>query len=430
MIWYIQEDVNNGYPALTSWKPEWETGWTSNSSGRYPDYIWRIKSGVNNGYPWLYPWFKQDSHEESEIVIGGNQSNYPSGFTNADKGGIRDDFNDESMISTGGTGSVNASNLIVSALSHRAFVINGADIFLALSALNDPNIITTAEYDTIQKIYGANVFDCFQSCKVFPLDLSMLSSNSGGVISGTTESITAFGKYALTPNNVPLLNSIYGYYQFPTLHVEPLQAWEIENIDFSIWLPMSGEYPIDIRGVSDIDVMLYVDLIDGTGEYHVHINKQLVSTHRCLLGIDVPLNTNQGKMQANMLTNVVSTVTKTAGALLGASVGGGMGAMIGGTLGNVINPFTEHYTMTTPAVGGSASAQGFKSVRVIAKIPKMFKSGYGYKETLGFNRSTAYVHLAECSGYIKCKNYKTDIIVATDTEKMEIERLMNNGVFL
>ena len=60
----------------------------------------------------------------------------------------------------------------------------------------------------------------------------------------------------------------------------------------------------------------------------------------------------------------------------------------------------------------------------------MFRNGVGYEETLGANRSSAYVMLSDCSGYIKCENYKTDIIVATDTEKAEIERLMNEGVFI
>lgn len=430
MSWFIQADVNNGYPAQNTWRESWQTSWTSDSSHRYPDYMWRIQAGVNKDYPWIYPWFKESTTDIGDIIIGGSQSNYPSGFSNSDKGGIRDDFDNHTMISTGNTGSNTVSNVIVSALSHKAFVCTGADLYIALAALNDPDIIATSEYDIISKIYGANVFDCFQSCKAFPIDLSMLSSGSGGVISGTVDAIKAFGKYELTDPNVPLLNSIHGYYHFPTIHVEPKQAWEIENIDFSIWLPMSGCYPIEIRGVSDVDVILYVDLLEGTGEYHVHINTQLVGVHRCLLGVDIPLNTNQGKMQANMLTNVVSTVTKAAGSLLGATVGGGIGAYVGGAIGNAINPFTEHYAMTNPAVGGNASMQGFNFVRVIAKIPKMFKSGYGYKELLGWNRSTCYVKLNECSGYTKCKNYKTDIIVATDTEKLEIERLMNGGVFL
>lgn len=430
MAWFIQDGINNGYPAQDTWRDEWQTGWTSNGNIQYPMYIWRIKQGVNNDYPWLYPWFKENSSDSGEMVIGGSQSNYPSGFTPANRGGIRDDFNDDNMdIPSGGAG---ANIIMTAALYKRMFAINGGDLALILSALNDPDIFTQTEIDLISKFYGANIFDCFLSCKVFPVDLSQLVWSNGqgtsSVVSSETAEVNAFGKYGLEPN-VPLMASSFGFYGFDTITVEPLQAWEIENIDFSIYLPMSGVYPLDIRGVSDVKVSLNVDFINGTGEYYVYVNSQLVGTYRVMMGADVPLNTNQGRMESNMLTNVTSTFARATGAIMGAGFGG-IGGIVGANIANTLNPFTEHYAMSTPSVGGLSSMHCYPYPRVIAKIPKMFKDGYGYFETLGANRSTAYVRLAECSGYVKCKNYKTDIIVATDTEKTEIERLMNEGVFI
>ncbi len=437
-MWFIQEDVNNGYPALDGWKEEFQSSWTSNSTIRYPDLMWRIESSTNNGYPWIYPWFKVDQSDSGEIIIGGSQTNYPNGFSYANKGGIKDQFNDDDM--RGGTGGSFANNVITSAMSGRAFVINGQQLNAALATLNDQSVFDEDEANIISKLYGANVFDSFLSCKVFPFSVPSLSYFGAygwsSVMSSSTADIKAFNRYTLT-TGANLLAGSFGVYKFPTIEVNPLQAWEIESIDYSLYLPMSGTYPIDIRGYSTINIELYVDLINGTGEYYTYINNQLIMINRVMLGADVPINTNYGRMQGNMLTNVLSSFGKGAsliGGAVGSAIGGVGGAILGGAIGSAVHgisgAYTEHYSMSSPSVGGLASMACYPFPRVIAKIPKMFKDGYGYHETLGQNRSTTFVKLSECSGYIQCKNYKTDIIVATDTEKREIEQLMNNGVFI
>lgn len=420
MSWFIDSELNHGYPWNESFPQNFRTDYIDNGTIRLPYTAWRIKQGVNDGYPWIYYWFKEDTPTGGEMVIGGSQTNYPSGFTSANRGGIRNDFDNLDMR-IGNTGGIFATGSLAGAMSGRAFIIDYATFTAIVSKFNDSTIFDSAAQVAIANLYGANVFDSVLSCKVYPFDLSFLSNS---VISGYTGDVKAFGAYTLA-TNVPKMGDSLGYYNFATITVTPLQAWEIENIDFSIYLPMSGVYPLDIRGESDVDVRLNVDLVDGTGEYYVFINQQLVGVYRVLLGADIPINTNQGRMQANMLTNVLSSFGKVAGTMTDMYAGNNIAS-------TVINPIlpTEHYAMNTPAVGGLASMYCYGDVRVLAKIPKMFKDGYGFFETLGANRSTTYVRLSECSGYVQCKNYKTDIIVATDTEKSEIERLMNAGVFL
>lgn len=420
MSWFIDPSINNGYPWNDSFPQSFRTDFIDNGTVRLPYYAWRIKVGVNNGYPWIYYWFKEDTPTGGDMVIGGSQTNYPNGFTSANRGGIKNDFDDVDMR-IGNTGGNYATSTLAGAMSGRAFIIDYPTFLSIVSKFNDDTIFTTATYAAIANLYGANVFNSVLSAKIFPFDLSFLSNS---VISGNSGDVKAFGAYTLVAN-VPLMGNSLGFYNFPTITVTPLQAWEIENIDFSIYLPMSGVYPLDIRGESDVDVRLNVDLVDGTGEYYVFINNQLVGVYRVLLGADIPINTNQGRMQANMLTNVLSSFGKVAGTMTDMYTGNNIAS-------TVINPVlpSQHFAMNTPAIGGLASMYCYGDVRVLAKIPKMFKDGYGYFETLGANRSTTYVHLSECSGYVKCENYKTDIIVATDTEKAEIERLMNAGVFI
>ena len=420
MAWFIDPNINNGYPWNDSFPRSFRTDFIDNGTIRLPYYAWRIKVGVNDGYPWIYWWFKEDTPTGGDMIIGGSQTNYPNGFTSANRGGIKNDFDDTDMR-IGNTGGSYATATLAGALGGRAFIIDYPTFLAIVGKFNDDTIFTTATYAAISNLYGANVFNSVLSSKIYPFDLSFLSNS---VISGNTGDVKAFGAYTLV-SNVPLMGNSLGFYNFPTISVTPLQAWEIENIDFSIYLPMSGVYPLDIRGESNVDVRLNVDLIDGTGEYYVFINNQLVGVYRVLLGADIPINTNQGRMQANMLTNVLSSFGKVAGRMTDMYTGNDIAS-------TVINPIlpTQHFAMSTPAIGGLASMYCYGDVRVLAKIPKMFKDGYGYFETLGANRSTTYVHLSECSGYVKCENYKTDIIVATDTEKVEIEKLMNAGVFI
>lgn len=437
MPWYISPNVNNGYPALDTWRESWQTGWTSNDSHRYPDYVWRCKQGVNNGYPWIYPWFKEDSYDSGEMVIGGSQSNYPNGFSNSDLGGIRDDFDSINMITDGvNTGGIVGITQLILGLSGKAFVVSGSILNNILSSFNDDTIFDTVARGIISQFYGANIFDCFVSAKTFPFDIASLSAGSVqtpySVISSTMSNIKAFGQFDLGIQ-APQLASTIGRYIFPVIEVRPLQAWEIESIDFSIYLPYSGTYTLDIRGDSDVSIILFVDLLTGSGVYHIYINGQLVMINRAMIGCDFPVNNNQGRTQDNMISNVISTFARGLGAAIGGvAEGTAKSAMINGTtgIGGMLSGVMPHYAMTSPSIGSTCEMLSYPFPRIIAKIPKMFNSGYGYKETLGWNRSTTYVKLSECSGFTKCKNYKTDIIVATSEEKAEIERLMNSGVFM
>lgn len=430
MAWYIDPSINHGYPWNDSFPQSFRTDFIDNGTVRLPYYAWRIKAGVNNGYPWIYYWFKEDTPTGGDMVIGGSQTNYPNGFTSANRGGIRDSFNTDSMIG-GNWGGGLADSTLKNSLIGRAFAITSTKLNEVLSSFNtNTTLIDNAPF--ISQFYGANIFDSILSCKVFPFDLTALNSISifwspHSVVSSTTATIKAFGRWDLA-QNANLLDGTAGVYNFPPIMVTPMQAWEVENIDYSIYLPMSGIYPLDIRGECEVFISLNVDLIDGTGEYYVFIDSQFVGSYRALFAADVPVNSNQGRMQSNMLTNVVSSFGKAAGTLAGAALGGVGGSIVGQTIGSLLP--TEHYAMETPSVGGLASMNCYGYPRVIAKIPKMFKNAVGYEEILGANRSATFVHLSECSGYVKCDNYKTDIIVATDTEKAEIERLMNNGVFI
>ena len=440
MAWFIDPNINHGYPWNEQFPSTFRTDFYSDSAIKLPYSIWRIKSGVNNGYPWLYWWFKEDTSTGGDMVIGGSQTNYPNGLTGHNDGylhGIMDNTNMDPR-----TGVNYAIDLAMTgALSGKAFVINSGQLTQYLIAIAGGGVNSDFNADIIQKLYGANVYNSVVLCKAFPFSLRLLQHYPGtnGDVIGSTDPVKAFGRWQISAVDANKLASSMGAYWFDTISIDPQQAWEIESVDYSLYLPMAGVFPIDIRGKSDIDIVLHVSVLEGTGEYMVYINDQLYGSYKCQLASDIPVSfaQSQGAMNANfgnmLFTGIASGVGMAApaiGGALGGPAGAGIGAAIGGAANTVGQFMRTHYAVTTPQIGSIASSACYQYPRLIAKIPKMFRDANGYHELLGANRSTGYLALNSCSGYVQCQNYKCDIIVATDDEKREIENLLNSGVFI
>lgn len=437
--WFIKQGVNEGYPALNGWPDEWQTGWTSNDDVRYPDAAWRIDGATNEGYPWIWYWFKTKQTDEGSMAIGGSQTNYPNGLTGHNKGGVKNQLDDKNMADTKMTAGVVWNKTVTTALSGKYYILTSTEFSELLKNMNnvdtsdepDPDaVFKLADINLINLFYGANIYDGVLSCKFLSFNLLPLGQTPEG-----TEPVKLFGKYQCCNGHVPK-NALIEI-EMGTLDLDVRQAWEVEGIEYLLYLPFAGTFTLDIRNACTIDVRLFVDLINATGEYNIYIDGQLADKHRCILGCDLPVNFSQGQMQSNMFSNVCSILgqgLRVAGGVIGGAVGGPVGAIVGSGIGNVAgaagSTMAQHYNTTAQALGGNNNFYDYPFVRLMCKIPKMFKDAYGYHELLGANRSTGYMKLMECSGFVKCKNYKTDLIVATEDEKREIERLLDEGVFV
>ena len=424
MAWFIDPDINNGYPWNDSFPVAFQTDWT----GELPHSAWRIQDGVNNGYPWIWYWFQESSSRTGEMVIGGSQTNYPGGFSSANRGGISSQFNNNTMRSYG-MGSVRAANAINTALGNRQFYVSGSDLGDLLAWMNN-NLDATAAA-RIQSIYGASVYDAFLCCKAYPFELNPSGSTTMAYVKLYDTLEIQSGLCLRATGSVQKLS-------LGEITLDIRQAWEIENIDYSIYLPFAGVFPIDIRAGLTVRAELWVDYYHGYGEYYVYQNEQITGIHKCQIGADVPINLTQGIANSNLSSNILSTISKglpLAGAIVGTTIAGPAGSMVGSSAagmlqGLVDKNLTTHDQVAAPQVGGLASMYSYPYARIIAKIPKMFKDGYGYAEIQGESRQCTFTQLNTCSGFTRCKDYKCDIIVATDPEKVEIERLMAAGVFL
>lgn len=436
MAWFIDPTKNEGYPMLDVWPPEWQTDYTSSDTIRYPDRMWRIEDDINEGYPWIYYWFQKSSSDEGDMEIGGSQTNYPNGFTGSDFGGVDDqfgggtmDYNDDAFLTT--------NSIISTALANKMLGLTSADYAKIIRYLNNPTPGDMSKITELQGLYGANVYDGILICKLYPFTVTTQSSPSNihPSIFG------AFDLYEVDADDHPLDNYwgvVMPLRQFDMGHIaiDIKQAWEIENISYYIYLPYAGIHTIDVRSNKKIDVRLFVDLFTGVGEYVLRQDGQVTGMYKANFGIDMPINLSQGMMTANysgFLNNQISSALGTIGSVAGGLVGGVAGAGISAASGiasNAMNALSSHFNISSPSLGGNVGIGCYPYARIIAKIPTMFNEGYGYHQILGANRSTTYMHLSDCSGFTQCKNYKCDIIVATEDEKAEIERLMNEGVML
>lgn len=437
MAWFIDSTKNEGYPMLDVWPPEWQTDYTSSDTIRYPDRMWRIEDDINEGYPWIYYWFKKSSSDEGDMEIGGSQTNYPNGFTGSDFGGVDDQFDGTTMPYN--QDGIDATNqFMASALRGKLLALNSTEYQMVLGRLNNPSTADINNIAQLQGIYGANVYDGILLCKLYPFAVSTQDSPND-----LEPSI--FGKYNLYVTDPDTeeptakfkgVTNVLRQFDMGHIAIDIQQAWEIENISYYIYLPYAGIHTIDVRSNKIIDVRLFVDLFTGVGEYVLRQDGQVTGMYKANIGIDVPINLSQGIMTANysgFLNNQISSALGTIGSAVGGLVGGAAGAGISAASGiasNAMDALSSHFNISSPSLGSNIGVGCYPYARIIAKIPTMFNEGYGYHQILGANRSTTYMHLSDCSGFTQCKNYKCDIIVATEDEKSEIERLMNEGVML
>lgn len=441
MAWSIKAGVNNGYPYTDKFPTEFRTDFYSDSTVKLPYSSWRIKQTVNGGYPWQYWWFKEENtFTGGEMTIGGSQTNYPNGFTNNNRGGIASQFHDGTFTSEFNMNST-AAKCAAIGIAYRSWIIDTYGWVQITDNINSTNFLDALKTKFEGFMTGVDIFNAVDRIISFPFTLTP-------IIGGNAEPVTAYGI-----KDVALTNVSYGHparssilLDFGTINLDVRQAWEVENIDYSIYLPFAGNYQIDVRNAGSVRLAAIVDLINTLIEYYVHIDDVLIFTAKGCCGVDVTPSNQTGINMSSFIANLPTMVATTAAAVggvaaigaagVGAAAGVGIAeglnaasstmSAVGGAASQISFP-TINYN--SPSIGGSASTMAPLYPRITSKIPKMHSDAIGFGEILGY-KDQMHRRISECSGFIKCVNYKSDIIVATDAEKAEIESLLNSGVFV
>jgi len=437
MSWFIDSEINNGYPFNNDFPQEFRTDFYSGSDVQLPYGAWRIKPGVNKGYPWLYWWFKEDVSTGDNMEIGGRKTNYPNGFSTIADSNIPFDGHGQRFDATPGLGAVIAQ-----------FSELYATVPAGIKWITDDykDAVRNFNGDTLQRIasaLGGNLFDTIIICKIFPFDIPSSSSASstmyvcGGLIEVTPNEGETELPFHIVTNTSVLLD--FGY-----INPGISQGWEIETIDWSIYLPYCGEFPIDLRSNEGLQLYCLVDLISGNCEYYLLLKKNssdygnIIFSTSGRMGTDFPVNLNSARLASNLQgwKNVaIGKGLELAGGVLGGGMLGAAGRVAGPALkgtGSVMEKLTSHHTFVAPSLGGGVCFGAPEKARLIGRRPIIQKNAMGMPELLGLKYDYMVEQISDLGigKYSEFENYKCDIITATTEEKAEIESLMNSGVFV
>ena len=414
MGWYIDPNINNGYPTNTDFPAEYITTWT----GDLPHLAWRIQSGVNAGYPFIWYWFQDSSSGGSGIKmqIGGRQTNFPNGLHNAAASIIPFDaagsvFNDNPAIG------VFLASATKSYAATPGAVVGVRDDIIAFC-----QSITNTIHNQILGITGTGLTDIVIQAKIYPFDLP-----NDNVEPAEIELIrfSATDAFTLRPNTgatlkMAKLTNTVKLLDFGTLDLSITQGWEIDGIAWSIYLPYAGTYALTITGTEQLNLKCVVDIMAGQCEYYLLAGGEIIFSASGKMGVDIPFNTAQAAQMQNLNGWRANQLAKGISIATGSRAAGVVSAMIG----------SSDAAITAPSTGGGVGFATPQAARLIAHVPEMQLDGYGYADILGTRKQYARTRLADASGFVKCNNYKCEIIVATTQEKNEIEQLLNEGVFL
>lgn len=413
MAWYIDPNINGGYPTNTAFPESYPTGWVE----PYPHSAWRIKSGVNEGYPYIWYWYPDEGGGSgNNMQIGGRQTNFPGGLHNLAASQIPFDaigtvFNDNPSIG------VFLAGALKSYAATPGAVTGVRDDIIAFC-----QDITNSIHNQIVGITGTGLTDVVIQCKIYPFDLPndgveptdieiiRFSANDAFTIRPNTGSTLKMAKLS---NTIKLLD-------FGNLDLSITQGWELDGISWIIYLPYAGTYSIQIKGTEQLNLKCVVDILSGQCEYYLIEGTEIIFSASGKMGVDIPFNTAQAAQMQNLNGWRANQLAKGVSMLTGSRAAQALNTMIGNNTADI----------TAPSTGGGVGFATPQAARLIARVPELQANGYGYADILGTRKEYAKVKLSSASGFVRCKNYKCEVIVATTPEKAEIERLLNEGVFL
>lgn len=446
--WTIEPNQNNGYPInlnflVGSISSRWQ-------EGNYNLTNWRIKpdfdvSALNTGVlapivesPNAYPhiWAATQiigsggggEEGDGDIMHPGGHTRPTRHYTTVPQGHMSTAHHDHKRTTRSAL-SAKAAQMV------NGYITNAGGVNALRTSLNSFPVNHQGDMIAISQIYGANIFNAVVLARVFPFALAQ---------------DTDTGQQGVNSMNVLLADSTKFYYltystvilDFGTVDLDVTQGFEITKYTYKLYLPYSGVHSIDIRGDEEVQLIGYVDLFAGTIDYIFYVNDQIELTAQGKIGIDIPLNVQQGEMLQNAIMNAIKYTAQPIATIAGAGIGKmagssidavKMGAEIGGKAGAWVGGQAAEMTVplsSSNVSGGASAADMYSQPCIIVKKQVMHIEGYGYPEELGFRHLAGVNDLSRQKELIVVSNYKCGVDGATEREKQEIIRLLEGGVFV
>lgn len=431
MAWYIDSNINNGYPWNEGFPNSFKTGWTVDDGVILPKIAWRITAGINSGYPFIWYWF-EDSGEPTGGEVNYNITDF--GDLN-NKQTILDQMFNFSLLSHGAI----------------AYALTGSEL---ADVLDQVNVLYNTDPDTLQMqldFHGSNPTDYIINVFGFPFNFdSGLLVPSTVKIGPVTLDTTAYA-----------LGQLY-VINFGTLHIAP---YFNDFRDYSpyteiqLYLPLCGTVSLDTALYIDHDINIdYVcNLYTGSCIARIYRDNLLDKVVNGSIACQIPITASKmGDYQDNIKTinsaikqqetaltmSAISTTAAIAGGVMSgnplamAGVLGGMSKMEG----SIANLDKLYYDLAhnAPSVSSTSSGDAVLSMNASTlKCLLMFKrtqtvQGFNtdhYGKTIGY-ACCKQCTVSDITGFTVCSKINTNGIAATSQEIDMIERLFKTGVYL
>lgn len=288
-----------------------------------------------------------------------------------------------------------------------------------LGALNNYLWSDFWEISSFKKIV-ANPMDCIVSLLILPCTVPT---------SGTREIKVGSLSTGVTSNNASN--------QFIKINCGNISVKEFSGsyLDYSpytkaeIYLPYIGTKSINVDDIMDrvVNVTYHIDILTGSCLAFVSANGTVLYTFEGNCATALPLtSTDYSNLYKNLLTAVAS-----GGALASGIATGNAGAIIGGAVGAGLSTANSVASMKPTIqrggnVGGSSGLMGIQTPFITFNRPKQCLPESQNKFS-GYP-SFITVTLSSLKGYNEIYSIHLENIRATDTEKRELESLLQGGV--
>lgn len=273
------------------------------------------------------------------------------------------------------------------------------------------------------KLMGENPINAVIGVKYFPFDiaqyLQILSPNLTGIIIGNNLPPVAVVGLNLrdieTQNNNIVLD--LGTANFPKyfdnfLDFEPYTTAEL-YIPYCKRIKITPAFFVG----KTISIKLIVDLITGACVGCVYSDNILYYTVEGVIGVDIPVT---GRDNAGYAQQILSSVMGGVSSAMTGNIGG----FIDSGLSQMTRPQIETTGTTTPANSFILPQNAYLFIHSpIPQIPSTYAHTFGNACSIGGT-------VGNFSGFTVFSNTDLTGISATDGEKMQIESLLNTGVYL
>lgn len=441
MSWYIDSEVNNGYPWNTEFPTTFKTTWTNTDTIGLPKGAWRIQQGVNSGYPFIWYWFSE------EAGSGGGSDGGEISYNRKDFGDlnnrqslITDSFFDFTLLANGAT----------------AYVLNGTQLANVLEQVNGLYVSEPPDPIDLQRLqldfHGSNPTDYIINVFGFPFNFTFGPDDSTYPVKIGPVGLSTTAHIAKQIHIV----------DFGTLHIDP---YFNDFRDYSpyteiqLYLPLCGTVTLDpaLYIGHDISVEYVCNVYTGSCIARIYRDDLLDKVVNGNIACQIPITAaKMGDYQNNIKTinaaikqqetslamSTVSTIGSIAGGIMTGNplaIAGALGGIskIESSIAN-LDSLNYELSHTAPSVSSTSSGDAVLSMNASKlKCLLMFKrtqtvQGFNisqYGRTVGF-ACCKQCSVSDITGYTVCSKINTNGIPATVEEIQLIEKVFTSGVYL